>query len=542
MSLLQMFLPAKTSTANVNDLLQRITKRAERLDPKQQAATFVALGGMEHALLSADNRVIFGRRGTGKTHILSFVAESARRQGDLAVQVDCRSIGSHSYLYIDQEVPISERATRLLRDFVATLHDKLLEQVTEPRTKYDIGRLGAAIDRIGESVKEVKVRDTVETKVANQAQREYTLGIASNAKASSLSPSLELSGNMAEKRFRGGSSEIKESSHFRLSVNIGQIHRALTDFADKCNHRVWILVDEWSALPEALQPYLADLIKRSLFPIAKYSIHIAAIEQRSSFRQGQGAETIGIELGSDASADVNLDDYLVFENNPLRSLSFFRDMLYKHLIAVSEGTKVPFRDAEHFLAATFTQAPAFRQLVRASEGVPRDAINILQLAANRAQNEKISIPHIQAAAKDWYERDKASYVANNAEADAMLRWIVKSVIGEKRSKAFLVKSGVKNEVLERLFDERILHIAKKSYSAKDDPTTRYRIWKIDYGCYVDRLNTSQAPTGFLFENDDVSDDGFVVPEDDFRAIRRAILDLDDFRRDREGQCAESSAP
>ena len=48
--------------------------------------------------------------------------------------------------------------------------------------------------------------------------------------------------------------------------------------------------------------------------------------------------------------------------------------------------------------------------------------------------------------------------------------------------------------------------------------------KIDYGCYVDLVNTTKAPIG-LFESDD---DGFVeVPRDDYRSIRRAILRPED---------------
>jgi hypothetical protein len=114
----------------VNDLLQKLTRRAERLDPAQQAQTFVSLGGMEHSLLNAENRVVFGRRGTGKTHIMSFVAESARKRHDLAIQIDLRSVGSNSYIYIDESLGVAERATRLLRDFVSAIHDKLLEEVT----------------------------------------------------------------------------------------------------------------------------------------------------------------------------------------------------------------------------------------------------------------------------------------------------------------------------------------------------------------------------------------------------------------------------
>ena len=73
---------------NVKELLQKLSKRAERLDSKQQADTFVSLGGIERILLNSDNRIIFGRRGTGKTHLLAFVRDDARRKGEVAVTVD----------------------------------------------------------------------------------------------------------------------------------------------------------------------------------------------------------------------------------------------------------------------------------------------------------------------------------------------------------------------------------------------------------------------------------------------------------------------
>jgi hypothetical protein len=513
---------------HINTLLQMISRRAERLDAHQQAETFVSLGGIEHTLLNHDNRIIFGRRGTGKTHVMSFVADTAKKKGEMALLLDLRTIGSNSYIYADESLQFAERATRLLRDFLAALHDALLDQITAPRSGHDVNRLSPLIDQLGQAVKEVVVRETVERTHTDQGSSESTVGAEGTAKASALLGSLELKGKGEHKHTGGTSTEIVEKGHPRLSVNIGEVNRALSELARRANTRVWVLIDEWSTLPEILQPYLADFIKRTLFPIKNYSVQIAAIEQRSSFREGQGTEMVGIELGSDAFADINLDDHLVFENAPQRAITFFKEMLYRHLVAVADsGT--PARDADDFMRIAFTQVSTFRELVRACEGVPRDAINILQIAATRAQEERISIPHIRDAAKDWYDRDKATYVNNNAEANALLHWIVNRVIAERKAKAFLVRSDARNEILDRLFDERILHVAKKSYSTKQEPGIRYTVWKLDYGCYVDLINTSRAPTGFLFDGLDVDDDWtLTVPEDDFRAIRRAILDLGEF--------------
>jgi hypothetical protein len=59
------------------------------------------------------------------------------------------------------------------------------------------------------------------------------------------------------------------------------------------------------------------------------------------------------------------------------------------------------------------------------------------------------------------------------------------------------------------------------------------VYKLDYGCYVDLLTTQNAPRGLL--PDDEAKSGFVdVPPDDYRSIRRAILDLSK-NRERQGE-------
>lgn len=517
----------------LNDVLQAITRRAERLDPKTQAATYVALGGIENTLLNEDNRIIFGRRGTGKSHVIAFIADTISKRGELPIDIDLRYIGSNSYYYIDEGVPIADRATRLIRDFISALNDAFLEKVTAPRSAFDVRRLSPLLDRLGASVKEVLIKETVETKTIDQDSERSSRNREGSFSISAV-PSANGKGVFAEEQNEGRTREETVKSKIRLSINIGNIHRIFQEITERTDCRVWLLIDEWSVVPENLQPYLADFIKRSIYPNRLITTQIVAIEQRSNFRIGQGAESFGIELGSDAFADVNLDDHLVFENSPQRSIQFFKDLVYRHLVAATAGTnfKMP-SNADELMRNAFTQEPTFRELVRACEGVPRDAINILQIAATRAQDEKISMQHIRASAKDWYDRDKASYADNNSDVGELLTWIIDKVIGERRARAFLVRSNIRNEILERLFDERILHIAKKSYSTKAEPGVRYKVWKLDYGCYVDLMNTSRAPNAYIFEGSEYAMDGNItVPDDDLRAIRRAVLDIDEFKNSR----------
>ena len=91
------------------------------------------------------------------------------------------------------------------------------------------------------------------------------------------------------------------------------------------------MLDEWSTIPLDLQPYLADLIRRAVFPVTGITVKIAAIEQRSNFKIGPHGDYTGIEIGADASADVDLDDYMVFDNQCwTAALEFFQELLFKH--------------------------------------------------------------------------------------------------------------------------------------------------------------------------------------------------------------------
>ena len=76
-------------------------------------------------------------------------------------------------------------------------------------------------------------------------------------------------------------------------------------------------------------------------------------------------------------------------------------------------------------------------------------------------------------------------------------------------------------------------------SAAHRPGERFVVYKLDYGCYIDLVNTEKFPDSLLVEGDDGSaandNQMFAVPEDDARSYRRAILDLSEFYASREGK-------
>jgi len=244
---------------------------------------------------------------------------------------------------------------------------------------------------------------------------------------------------------------------------MGEASRVLKDVADASQTRIWILLDEWSSIPEVLQPFLADFVRRAILPIQAITVQIAAIEFRSKFRVDFGDYRVGFELGSDISADINLDDYFVYDINASTAVEFFKDLLFKHLQAFSGESGLKEQNSDEVINSIFSQDRVFAELVRAAEGVPRDFINILQVAAMRSDQNKISMSEIRAAAKDWFERDKQRNLDTNPRARALLDWVRDSVIEGRRARAFLVNLSSSDDAIEFLFDERMLHIARRSY-------------------------------------------------------------------------------
>jgi hypothetical protein len=518
----------KNLSAQINTAFLGIQRRAESVDRQTLVQTFVDIGPLFAVLSSRDHQIVYGRRGTGKTHALLYTAEQAKKDSAIPIYVDLRSIGSSGGMYGDVNLPISQRATRLLLDVLGSVHEALLQYVVD--AGMDLSAVGPALDELASAATEVEVVGEIQREA-----REVTGREEKDASAAKLNlqakPGVEFSSARSARTSSEFETRVAESGSPRYRVHFGSTSKALISLASAVKpSRLLFILDEWSAVPLELQPYLADLIRRAAFPVPGITVKIAAIEQRSNFNLGSRSDYTGIEIGADASADVDLDDYMVFDNNADRAIQFFQELIFRHYC--SEETEKPnFTTSDGLIQAAFTQRNAFEDFVKAAEGVPRDAFNVLSIASQRTLNDKISIPTVRVAARRWFQRDKEGAIRSNPEAQELLHWIVDKVIAHRRARAFLLKSNVRHDLIDALFDARLLHIMKRSISGQEEPGARYDAYKLDYGCYVDLLATTKAPVYLLFESVVVGEESgasIKVPTDDYRAIRRAILDLDEF--------------
>ncbi len=508
---------------NIQKAMIGVTTRAERAEDSVLQQTFVDAAPLFDMLSTKNNQVIFGRRGTGKTHALKFLAANIREKGDIPVYIDLRSVGSNGSIYADGRLSLPERATTLINDVFSAIHDSLvdivlsaLDHVSNP------GKLSDAFSAFADQITSLRVVGETEEEVSGEAARTQKTNTGAQ-----LGKEVSFSTVSNDETFDKSGARRRRSGHEAPHLVFGGVQDALTILIDQLGTtRLWLLLDEWSEIPVDLQPYLADLFRRTVFPNAKVTVKIAAIEHRTYFTiHRERGEYIGIELGADAAADLNLDDFMVFENDKVKATEFFKSLVFRHFVSLSGdvGNNAP-RTPDQFMQTLFTQYTAFEEFVRASEGVPRDAIYLLSVVCQSAFGRKVSMPDIRKGAQTWYQRDKSVLLRTSPELDDLLQQVITEVIGRRRARAFLFRADNRNNSIDRLFDGRLLHILKRNVSSHDDPGVRYDVYKLDYGCYVDLITTTHAPQGLL--PDEVDPSGYVeVPPDDWRSIRRAILTL-----------------
>ena len=511
----------------INRCFLRFESRAERITSKQIAETFVSVGPLMDLLSSNNNQIMYGRRGTGKTHALRYFQNLRASDGDIAIYVDAQNLGSNGSIYNDPSLPLSERATRLLIDVCSAIHHELLEVFTNPSSSWDLSKATEVLDKFVSGFSETRITGPTEQEGSTRGKQASKEAGGFNATLSK-EPSVTISTSYEKLNEGEVTARNKVTGTEESWIDFGffsQSIRLLASFI--APRRLWLLIDEWTTIPSEMQPYLADLIRRSMFS-PNISVKIAAIEHRSKFKLDRSKSGyIGFELGADINAAINLDDYLVIDNDEHRAKSFFRTFLENHTSAVAEELKLTI-DISSLITNAFTQDNVFVEFVRATEGVPRDAMHILALAAQKSIGAQLSMPVIRSAAHSFFQSDKYTAIQTNLENRLLLDWIRDEVIGNRRTRAFLLPVSTQDEIIDRLFDRRALHILNRSRSAAHRPGERFIVYKIDYGLYVDLVNTEKFPEGLLIADSAYLDVDFGVPSDDARSYRRAILDLGRF--------------
>lgn len=482
--------------------------KSEQLGPEVLLSAYVNMGHAEKCT-TATHQYIDGRRGTGKTHLLGYLAEAVN--SEIATQLHCAIYIDVRDLALESGEPSGPKghARDLFRELVLRIADGLRRvaaehlwqnEVPTERTPWEqrvAMKSHAAIDTLFTAAIVGVDRPTslgrsrfAETfRESTEAGASVDVGVT----AQPMPVSATGKGLFSWLRKRESSTETEKESAKRISYL--EIREAVEEFLDVNDlERLYLMIDEWSFVPNPVQPLLADLLKRAFMPSSKISLKIAALPFQTSFALSDGKDTIGFERNGDIYQAIDLDADLVYQRNPERSARVLAAVLHRHLDLalrklVNDSFALP-EDPIEFREQLFTEEAHVR-LLKFSHGNPRDYLTMFKKAYldwREGESLKINVDNVSRAARD-FGAEKLESIKENAIGYALFQHILQDILHGKHQGVFMVREKVSGSTsLQYLVHSRVLHVYDRSYSSPTYPGERFAVLAIDYCVIVDHLN------------------------------------------------------
>lgn len=460
--------------------LAHLSRRAERLEPVAQAATFVDLANLSTRLVDRSHQVIFGRRGTGKTHALTHLRSELAATGESVVYMDLRVVGSATGHYFsppdgDRWTPSLNIFVDILQEIHAGMYDLSLSQLEAGE---DVTQLVRWMDRFAEAATEVRVAGHTTRSWQSSDERHDTLGAGIKLGAE---PSLQVQtgGDWAWSHQRSASVTGLEAP----ALLLGSLRESLAGvIANLPAQRLWIVIDEWSDLPIDMQPLIADMLRRVVYACPGAIVKVAAVERRTRFWEAGANGSIGLELGADMYTGLDLDEYIKSLLTRGGSPSdFYSEMVSKHVASYLSERGYGYDVGVHSYQV-FDVVPHFGDAVFMTGGIPRDLFAVLSIASMEAPDQ-VTFEHLARALKRYFVQEKEAQsrlVPQNRTLSSSIR-----DAADGRLRRFLVdRDKVSSErALLDLQDQRLIHLLDRAVG----PKGKYDVFAVDPGYYADGL-------------------------------------------------------
>ena len=257
--------------------------------------------------------------------------------------------------------------------------------------------------------------------------------------------------------------------------------------------RLWLLIDGWDTLDMGIADDFSWLLERLVGGSRSLTVKCATLstarELTPTLSQGR----------------IDLNGALSFYQDPVRAGAFCEELLFRRLLHQTAST-----DRSALRQALFPDADSVRTLAQASNGAPRDALNLAILAASRGEDGSISPAAVRMAAAEHYARNRAPFLPPHLEVDLLLRWI--HGLGDDHgspSMFVLSSAAARSPLIEALEAGRVLCRVPSPESADDEqePDLAFRL---DLGCYLalrSPSDTGRGEAGIRSERDGVLPSG-----------------------------------
>ena len=481
-----------------------------RVDQQPEAeynlATFVPIIDFA-ALASPNSHIIYGRNGTGKTHLLKAFGEYCEREYEktkvLPVYIDCKTLELGT---VGPEIDISHLVFRYYRLFVGKIVETLTGFATEALKPGLLERVfgGNVVSRrkaIKASIAELQAifrYEAIEERVKEyrrkrDSQEETKTGTSASLKLSldKLEPKADaaLGAATGESERRGEAIELVYDG--LAVIDYDEVRAKLESILEQIGATSMILlIDEWSAIDLTLQPVLAEVIRKTLAVSKRIYLKVVALKYLTRLTAAvKPPQRIGLQPGVDIFPIADLDDLLCFDIDGQAVKDFLTLIAYRHCAAHSDTVgKIALPDFEAALCSRIFETPAaYLEIVRASEGNPRDFLSLLSACCSTtlSKSKPLSQKDAVKAAVLHFTNAKEANIKQSGTAIGFLYKKLFERVVQNKQKLFLITSELadKDERLRELLHYRFIHLVNPSYTVLTDkllPHT-YAVFSMDYG-------------------------------------------------------------
>ena len=175
----------------VKQAVSKISERSEKqAEVDKIRASFVDTGVIGQ-LDNNNSQILFGRRGTGKTHALKYLEESLKRDSKgCVVYIDCRTLGSTAQ-FSDESIALPRRCLMLFKDMLepifSELYSWIISNFTEEEGAYQFLKYISKLEQVMVALSTSQRKETIE--LARQSESKNESGATINV---SESPSIAL--------------------------------------------------------------------------------------------------------------------------------------------------------------------------------------------------------------------------------------------------------------------------------------------------------------------------------------------------------------
>jgi hypothetical protein len=360
------------------------------------AEYYVDYYGFLSQILSENDQLIVGRRGTGKTTLLYRALVECMRSWDPDAQIKAKPRTLAIYLDLNKCQSVGDAESADYEDFEHVIVSELCDAIKE-----EIGRSWPAINfrpsffsKLFKSAETKSVAETnkllaelaevlksglprvvdrsgrVDTKDTVKTKKEGEVSVAGKA---SKSPSGSIGGKLKTESAREQEEESGYSVSYRLTI--ADVLRILAELRAAAGiSAVILLVDEFSALSEDLQRRFTTLLKKLIGNHSGVFVKLCAITDKYTLGSSLILQRDLFEVSLDLDAFVERSDSLNAAMSELESLTEK---------IVTERLKAYGILALRHVFEDLTDL--WRELSRCAMGVPRTLGIVLKQAWNRAQ-------------------------------------------------------------------------------------------------------------------------------------------------------------